>query len=248
MSRLIQRWMLPFFDPRAAFRLAALPGYIAELRSIRRSEAVFPVRFRDTHPCLSDRTTVTPFDPHYFYQSAWLARRLTMVRPTAHVDIGSSVVMIGVISAMVPTTFVDIRPLVQDLPDLKCLEGSITAVPFPARSQASLSCLHVIEHIGLGRYGDAIDPDGYKKGLAELRRVLAPNGRLYLSTPVGRQRVCFNAHRVFAPDTILAEMPELKLLSFSLVDDDRRFHADCPPSCAQGLDYGCGFFELTREA
>jgi SAM-dependent methyltransferase len=247
MRRLAQRWLLPFFDPRAVLRLAALPRFFAEMSAFKRDAAgAATLRFEDTYPCLSDRTSSTPFDPHYFYQGAWLARRVAANTPTRHIDVGSSVLMISVLSAQVPTTFVDIRPLETDLPDLKSIAGSITALPFDTKSQASVSCLHVIEHIGLGRYGDPIDADGARKGLAELQRVVAPGGRLYLSTPVGRARVCFNAHRVFDPQAIIAGLPELELYAFSLVDDAGRLNSNCDPSRAASLEYGCGFFEFVR--
>lgn len=249
MSGFAQRWVLPFFDPRAVMRLAALPRYVTEMNAFRRmAKTGWPVAWRDTHPCLSERTATTPFDPHYFYQSAWLARRLVEMRPAAHVDIGSSVMMINAISAIVPVTFVDIRPLVCDLSDLKSIAGSIVALPFADASQTSISCLHVIEHIGLGRYGDRVDPEGYGRALAELARVAAPGGRLYISTPVGRQRVCFNAHRVFDPATIIAGLPGLSLTRFSLVDDSGRFQENCTLSKVEGLDYGCGLFEFQRRA
>jgi hypothetical protein len=67
----------------------------------------------------------------------------------------------------------------------------------------SLSCLHTIEHFGLGRYGDPLDPQGHLKGLRQLKRMVRPGGVLYLSTPIGRERVEFNAHRVFAPERLL---------------------------------------------
>jgi hypothetical protein len=34
----------------------------------------------------------------------------------------------------------------------------------------SLSCLHALEHFGLGRYGDPIDPRGHEKGITRWRR------------------------------------------------------------------------------
>jgi SAM-dependent methyltransferase len=246
MSRFAQRWVLPFIDPRALLRAAALPRFFGEMSEFKAAATGQTVRVRDSYPCLSDRTASTPFDPHYFYQGAWLARRLAAARPAAHTDIGSSVLMISVLSAMVPTTFVDIRPLTTDLPDLHSIAGSITALPFEAESLQSVSCLHVIEHIGLGRYGDPIDPSGAAKGLSELQRVVAPGGTLYLTTPVGRERVCFNAHRVFDPASIIAAVPELRLTAFSLVDDAGRLIMDCDPALARSLDYGCGLFEFTR--
>jgi SAM-dependent methyltransferase len=247
MSRFAQRWLLPFFEPRSLLRIIALPRFMSEFATFRAAAKSDQVHWRDTYPCLSDRTTSTPFDPHYFYQSAWLARRLAQIAPAAHTDVGSSVMMIAGISAQVPTTFVDIRPLETDLPDLASLAGSILKLPFETASQTSVSCLHVIEHIGLGRYGDPLDPDGARKGLAELARVVAPGGRLYLSTPVGRARVCFNAHRVFDPAAIIAGLPGLTLAAFSLVSDDGHWHPDSDVLLASQQEYACGCFEFTKE-
>ena len=68
----------------------------------------------------------------------------------------------------------------------------------------SLSCLHSIEHFGLGRYGDRIDPAGHLKGIERLMAMVAPGGTFYLSTQIGEERIEFNAHRVFAPSTMLS--------------------------------------------
>jgi SAM-dependent methyltransferase len=140
----------------------------------------------------------------------------------------------------------DYRPLAADLPGLRSVGADILALPLAESSVRSLSCLHVIEHIGLGRYGDAIDPDGARKAAAELVRILAPRGRLFLSAPVGRERVCFNAHRVFAPESLMALFAPLRLHSFALVDDAGRFRDPARPEEARGLDYGCAMLELVK--
>ena len=166
--------------------------------------------------------------------------------PDDHVDIGSDVNYVGMISVIVPVTFIDIRPLSVDLPHLRCLQGTVLRIPFDDASVTSLSCLHVAEHVGLGRYGDELDPAGTRRACAELERVLAPAGNLYFSVPVGRPRVCFNAHRVHSPLQILDFFPGLELESFSLVDDDFEFRADADVGSAAELSYGCGLFWFRR--
>jgi len=106
--------------------------------------------------------------------------------------------------------------------------------------------LHVIEHIGLGRYGDPINPMGSRDAAKELQRVVAPKGRLYLSVPVGRERVCFNAHRVHEAETVVSYFQDLQTISFSLVDDQGQFIENAPLAAASGLEYGCGMFEFSR--
>jgi len=193
-----------------------------------------------------DRVSHTPFDPHYFYQAAWMARNLAKENPSLHVDVGSDIRVLGVLSAYVPLLFVDYRPLLVHQKELTPIAGDITRLPFADGSVSSLSSLHVIEHIGLGRYGDPIDPSGCFAGLHELERVLARGGKLYLSTPVGRERVCFNAHRVFATRTILNALPSLKVVRFALVDDQGCFTDACEFSHADNLSYGCGMFVMTK--
>jgi hypothetical protein len=242
----VRRWILPFADPRHLASLILLPEFLRDARRFRQLETSDSLPWGETYPCLLDRVNRTPFDPHYFYQGAWLARRLSKTQPTLHVDVGSSVAMIGMLSAEVPIAFLDYRPLPVHLPGLLCIGGTATQLPFSSGSIASLSCLHVIEHIGLGRYGDPLDPKGSGKGAGELARVLQSGGRLFVSVPVGRERVCFNAHRVFAPGTIQSFMPSLRLESFAFIDDGGRYHENAIMNEAAGLEYGCGLFEFVK--
>lgn len=242
---LARQWVLPFIDPRRLWALVRIPGFLMEWRAFRRGGGAMSAPFADLYPCLDDRTGTTPFDAHYFYQAAWLARRLATACPDLHTDVGSSVNMLSAISAWQPTVFLDYRPLQVNLDGLACVAGTITALPFDDGTVSSLSCLHVIEHIGLGRYGDPMDADGSLRACAELQRVLAPDGRLYLSVPVGRERVCFNAHRVFSPQSIVDSLPSLQLLGFSLIRDDAVFVVDASFAMACEQEYGCGLFEFT---
>jgi SAM-dependent methyltransferase len=244
----LRNWVLAFVTPRPLVGALYLPRYLRHWREYARQAGQAVPRFADAYPCLGDWTSVTPFDPHYFYQGAWLARRVAARKPSRHVDVGSSALTLSVLSATTETLHLDYRPLEAELPGLRCLAGDILALPLGDSSAESLSCLHVIEHIGLGRYGDPIDPEGSRKAARELVRVLAPGGRLYLSTPVGRERICFNAHRVFAPETVLAMFAPLRLEAFALVDDAGAFHAPGELGSARGLEYGCGMFELSRAA
>lgn len=245
-KQLIRNLALMALYPRPLIGLAYIPRYFRHWRRFSQLSQGERLSFADAYPSLGDWVATTPFDPHYFFQAAWLARQLASAPPARHLDIGSDVKLIGTLSAFVPTEFMDFRPLEASLPDLECTQGDILALPMADGSVPSLSCLHVVEHIGLGRYGDPIDPQGSRKALAELARVLAPGGHLFLSVPVGRERICFNAHRVFAPETIVALSGPLALRSFALVDDAGRFWPDADPGQAHGLDYGCGMFVLEK--
>jgi hypothetical protein len=205
-----------------------------------------PISLIDSYPCLTDWVSSTPFDPHYFYQGAWLARKLANAKPDKHVDIGSSVLTMSVLSATVDTVFVDYRPLKVSLPGLTSIAGDILCLPFEDNSVSSLSCLHVIEHIGLGRYGDPIDPAGSIKASAELQRIVSRGGKLFVSVPIGRERVCFNAHRVHAPASVIEMFPELKLVEFSYVDDNGQFFEVQSVDSGSQFEYGCGLFQFEK--
>jgi len=189
-------------------------GFYQEYREYSRLNAGsgYMLRGRDILPCLTDRTEVTPVEPTYFYQDTWLARKLAERRPTEHVDVGSSAKAIALIAQFLPVTMVDIRPVDLSVPGFKFVEGTLMALPFRDGSVRSLSSICVIEHIGLGRYGDPFDAFGTEKAAAELTRVLAAGGDLYVTVPVAEEsRVEFNAHRTFTRDRVLSLFTGMEL-------------------------------------
>jgi hypothetical protein len=198
----------------------------------------------DINPQLSDRASVTPFDRHYTYHPAWAARVLARTRPSKHVDISSIVNFCAIVSAFVPVEFYDFRPAPVELDGLYAGAADLTQLHFPNDSIESLSCLHVIEHIGLGRYGDPLDPDGDLKAIGELVRVLAPGGNLLIATPVGRPRVAFNAHRVYDHEAFARYFAPLQLVEFALIEErgEGGLIVAPPPERVRAESYGCGCF------
>ena len=246
MGRFCGRWVEPVWPRRYPLRrIGQMRRYLADRRRYGElsGESIPPA---DCVPCLGDDTGVSRFGGHYDYQNVWAFRRICRSAPDEHVDVGSQLPFVTMLTAVTRVTFVDIRPLRAQLDDLVSVAGSILDLPFRDSSVRSLSCLHVIEHIGLGRYGDELNPRGSERGVAELLRVLASGGDLYLSLPLGRPRVCFNAHRVHAPDQVLAWFAALELLCFAGVDDDGRFLRDIQPSRFEGAEYACGFFHFRK--
>ena len=231
------------------FKLKNIPKYVSffsELRQYKRMDGAEDISMRDLYPILNERTSTTSFDTHYFYQDIWAFRKILEGGAKTHVDVGSKVDYVGFLSTITQTTFIDIRPLITDLPNLESKAGSILGMPYADGSVTSLSCLHVAEHIGLGRYGDPLDPLGTVKACRELQRVLAPGGNLYFGLPIGRPRVCFNAHRIHSADQILEYFAGLKLVEFSFVNDKGRFLQNVDPYIGRDAKYGCGLFQFTK--
>jgi SAM-dependent methyltransferase len=245
----VRRFVLPVLDLQ---RLLIAPReylrYARDLRAYRALPHAEPLESRDLFPQLWDRLPTSPYDAHYFFQDVWAARHVAARRPERHVDVGSRIDLVGFLTALTDVVFVDIRPLEAELPNLTSVAGSVTALPFPDRSEDSVSCLHVAEHIGLGRYGDPLDPDGTRKAARELSRVLRPGGQLLFSLPVGRPRVQFNAHRIHDPLDVVALFPELELVEFSGVDDGGRFARDRDLDELRDARYACGLFRFVRPA
>jgi hypothetical protein len=248
MSRVLSRWKRPLFRTKILSGLAKYPGYLRDLRRYSKMDGAEPIRLADTYPCLFDKTAKTRIDSHYFYQDIWAFKKINQRKPARHVDVGSNVNFVGFLTTITHVHFVDIRPL--DAPHLTNFEnipGSVLELPYEDDSLESLSCLHVAEHIGLGRYGDPLDPHGTQKAAAELSRCLAKGGSLYFSLPIGTPRLCFNAHRIHSLEQILEYFGNLKLVELAGTDDSKRFAENIDVDFLSNLRYGCGMFVFTKE-
>lgn len=235
-------WVDSVLDPTRLRSIHRYSFFLKDLLRYRRLEGAEPIRLADTQPCLRDKTYTTPCDAHYFYQDVWAFRRIFASRTLYHIDIGSRADFVGMLSAVTRVVFVDIRPLKVRVEGFQSVTGSLLQLPFADRSLPSISCLHVAEHIGLGRYGDPLDPHGTRKAARELARVLAPAGSLYFSLPIGRPRVCFNAHRIHSARTILAQFESLKLAEFCAIADDGQFMTNADIRSFEDCRYACGLF------
>ncbi|HSZ71258.1 MAG TPA: DUF268 domain-containing protein, partial [Cytophagaceae bacterium] len=145
------------------------------------------------------------------------------------------------------------RPATLTLSDLTSDTADLTTLSFEDCSVSSLSCMHTVEHIGLGRYGDAIDYDGDLKAMKELARVLAKEGNLLFVVPIGNDSIIhFNGHRVYHPDAIkkIFEEEGLTLVEFVCIPEDSK---DGGLVINPGIEllklqtYACGCFWYTKK-
>jgi hypothetical protein len=254
--------MLKTFRQKQAFVTGFNPGVLLQslrylpifLRDLRSYQGMNPrptlrVNLRDAFPILTDmRSGAGTARGHYFHQDMWAAKKIYQSRPVEHYDVGSRIDgFIAHLLVFMPVTVVDIRPMESEIAGLKFFQDDATElVHMQSDSIQSISTLHAAEHFGLGRYTDPIDPDACFRFMAALKRVVAPGGRLYFSVPVGRERVEFNAHRIFAPRTILDAFEGLELVSFSFVSDDGRLFEDTDPTQLPVSEMACGLFEFTK--
>lgn len=190
---------------------------------------------------------------HYFHQDLLVATLINEANPSRHIDVGSSIDgFVAHVAAFRTIEVLDIRALDDCGHErIKFMQANFM---LPLNKQLceitdSLSCLHALEHFGLGRYGDPIDPEGHLKGFGNLHKMLKPGGTLYISFPIGVSSVYFNAHRVFDPGEIMKWSDGLfRLERFDYVDDCGNLHQSQSLENIPRLNYGCGIYTMTKLA
>lgn len=216
--------------------------YLELIKFRRIADKRFSVNFKDRYLCLNDNTKKTKFDAHYLYHPAWASRILAKTKPKKHIDISSTLNFCSIISAFIPVEFYDFRPAKINLDNLTSKKAGLTSLLFEDNSIHSLSCMHTIEHIGLGRYGDKPDPKGDLKAIRELKRVLAKDGDLLFVVPVGKPKIMFNAHRIYSYNQIMEYFNDFELKDFSLITDKGDFIQNSNRGTSDKQRYGCGCF------
>lgn len=196
------------FDPRRFPRvLAGWRRYLVERRRFRLMMDPDGMTWGAELPMLTEWEDSSGALGDYFFQDLTVARWIHDTCPKRHVDVGSRLDgFVGHVAVFREVEVLDIRPQPLPVPNVRFHQIDLMAeLPEKWREATdSLSCLHTIEHFGLGRYGDTIDPAGHLKGIGQLKRMVAPGGMFYLSVPVGNERIEFNAHRIFAPQTLVS--------------------------------------------
>ena len=227
-----------------------LPGLYLQFLKERRKfiELNGQAPFEELNPHLFDKSPGTQSGwGHYFYQDIWALRHLAEFKPALHHDVGSRYDgFVGQATALCPVVSYDIRPPSFRLPRFEFRYGNILDLPLADESVRSLSCLHVAEHIGLGRFGDELEPEGTARALKELSRVLESGGQLLFSMPIGRERVCFNAQRIWHPEKPIELLKNLKLAEFKAVDDAGEFREEATPSEFASADFSCGLYRFLK--
>lgn len=227
--------------------LSALRGwrrYVRERSAFRRMSDADAPRWGRELPILTEWDESSGSLGAYFHQDQLVAGWIYQNPPRRHVDVGSRIDgFIGHLAVFREVEVLDIRPQHQSIRNVVFHQLDLME-PLPAlwvECADSLSCLHTIEHFGLGRYGDSIDPQGHLKGLEQLKRMVKPGGTLYLSTPIGPQRIEFNAHRIFAAQTLVDWFRDgWEIERFAYLDDPENTHDDVDLKTADIANhFGC---------
>ena len=215
-----------------------------------------PLPLGKMYPILDDAKKESGIgDKIYFFQDLHVAQEIFKAKPVRHVDIGSRVDgLIAHVAAFREIEMFDIRPLNAKIQNVKYTTCDLMGALSPELIECtdSLSCLHAIEHFGLGRYGDPIDVNGHLKGFTNLSKMVKKGGTFYFSVPLGPLRVEFNAHRVFSMEYLNKMVQkEFEIKQFAYISDAGELHVDAlfnGEAAKRNFDckYGCAIFTLTK--
>ena len=184
----------------------------------------FRIEERFTWPIIKDKFDSAGTVNNYFWQDLWAARLIHRSGVKNHFDIGSRIdgFIAHLLAMDIEVTIIDIREFPEKVEHLHTLLDDATSLrQVEDESIDSMSALCSLEHFGLGRYGDPIDPEACFKCFVEIQKKIKVGGHLYIAVPVGKERIEFNAHRVFYAETIVREFDQMKLLEYSCTADGK---------------------------
>ncbi len=201
--------------------LLGLPKFFFDYIKFRR---LFRVKY-SIRPCLGDHLqSSASIKNEYFFQDLYVARQIFKSKPIEHIDVGSRVDgFVAHVASFMKIKVLDIRPQFAKVENIEFIQQDLTNLNSLVNSCHSISCLHALEHFGLGRYGDNISQDAFLLGLRNLASMLAKNGLLYLSIPIGIPCIYFNSHRVSSPTEIIEHFQTLgcNLVAFAYYHDGK---------------------------
>jgi hypothetical protein len=252
LKKTIKKYFQNLFFLRYTREFVNRPGLIRDFLTFKKEASVknSQISLKNILIIANENTNHTQFDTHYVYHPAWAARIIKRINPDKHIDISSILSFSTQLSAFIPTDFFDYRPANLNLSNLNSQKANLCCLHFENNSVKSLSCMHTVEHIGLGRYGDEIDFEGDLKAINELQRVLAYDGNLLFVVPVGKPVIQFNAHRVYSYQNIIEMFNQLNLVEFSLIPDNAINEGiinNADPKIVESQNYGCGCFWFTKK-
>jgi len=233
------------------------PVYFKNYRILKKQAKVSKVNFSfgKLFPILDEKyVSAGAASGHYFHQDLLVAHKIFKKKPIKHVDVGSRIDgFVAHVASFREIELFDIRPLPEKILNVKFVKMDLMEMDFKFLNYCeSISCLHVLEHFGLGRYGDPINYEGFLIGFNNLHQILKKSGIFYFSVPIGPQRIEFNAHRVFSINYLLSLFDKkFEIQSFSFVDDLGHLHEDVQMEMNDietnfDCKYGCGIFELIK--
>lgn len=89
-------------------------------------------------------------------------------------------------------TAVDLQKYTFEHPNLRFVQGDINKLSLGVGKFDIVTCISVLEHVGLDVYGGEVDPRGDRLALKSIHKLLKKRGRLILTMPFGQESRSFS--------------------------------------------------------
>ncbi len=223
-----------------------------KIKKLFKNNKDFKLNFN--YPCLHDKDdNWWTANWHYFHQDLLIASKIYKSNPEKHIDIGSRIDgFISHLAVFRNVEVFDIRPLKSKTKNITFKQADLMSLDDKYLNYTdSISSLHAIEHFWLWRYWDPIDINWHIKWLDNIYKILKKWWKFYFSVPIWKQRIEFNAHRVFSLKYLNSYFKnKYELKSFSYVDDkwDLYENININNWLNNNFDctFGCWIFELIK--
>jgi hypothetical protein len=262
-KRLLEGIVTGFYRLSQVKYVKALINYFIDLKNIKKQKKKLgnnEFSFGKLWPCLVDKYTDSGMAKGgYFHQDLLVARKIFENNPECHIDIGSRVDgFVAHVASFRKIYVIDIRATLNSVKNIIFIQQDFMGDLDENMTEScdSVSCLHALEHFGLGRYGDTLNYNGHLIGLDNLYFILKKQGKLYLSVPTGvPQRIEFHAHRIFSIKYLLKQFEgKYRIDNVSFVDDEGNLHEDITLTeediennfGVKGDGISCTIFEMTK--
>jgi SAM-dependent methyltransferase len=157
----------------------------------------------------------THYDAFYY----WIAKEISQKKDLKILDVGGKKLINGWLSVANHVTSVNLTSPIDKLSKVDYVAADVTkSLPFNDDYFDVFISPVTLNLIGLGRYGDNIDPKAIPKFIQELSRCMKQNGIAYISVVLGNDQLLFNHHYIISFPTIKKLFTGWKIKAF-LIDN-----------------------------
>jgi SAM-dependent methyltransferase len=236
-------------------RFTVYPVYMRYLAGIGAGHLLHGIPARLTGDASADPTE---FFDHYDAFAAWAAQKMVARRGRLRtLDVGSTKMMNGILSATHDVTSLVLADCADRISAVRYVRHDVSdPLPFADASFDVFTSMVSLPLVGLARYGDRLNADCLTHLVAELGRVMRPDGELLISMCLGKNVLNFNngwffdmptLQRIFADWVVADHLVDLKSSPYgNTLSPEQRFSKDTSVEPIRLGDYRVIFLQLRR--
>lgn len=202
----------------------------------------------------------TEFFDHYDAFAYWAARKINARGSSQRIlDIGSVKMMNAILSAHHDVTSLVLADCHDEISTVRYVRHDASdPMPFPDAAFDVFTSMASLQLVGLGRYGDRLNPNCLPDLVKELGRVMRRDSVLLVSMCLGKNLLNFNNSWFFDIETIKRifagwELVDVLIDNFSspkatFLDAPERFESDASVDRTPVGDYRVVFLQFQRDS